>query len=162
VFAGFEGSMPMLCIYEGESSGATKCRSSGYVSSPRQRVIGLERPSSLSFQEAARVMQRTIDDFAAAVQPGSVGGQVVIRTITRSTSRWLEKPPLWPNWQTFTDLAEDYKSQRVLFHLMPGVSKAQLDALIDDGASWTRFGQASNVKNAPADPPVIDSHHPDR
>ena len=107
-------------------------------------------------------MQRTIDDFAAAVQPGSVGGPVVIRTITRSTSRWLEKPPFWPNWQTFTDLEEDYKSQRVLFHLMPGVSKAQLDTLIDDGASWTRFGQASNLKNSPRDAAVIDSHHPDR
>ena len=141
----------MLCLYEGESSGAIKCRSSGYVSSPRQHVIGLEKPSSMSFQEAAHVMQRTIDDFAAAVQPGTVGGPVVIRTITRSTSRWLEKPPLWPKWRTFIDLADDYKSQRVLFHLMPGMRKAQLDALIEDGASWTKFGEASNAKNPPPD-----------
>lgn len=161
VFAGFERSRPMVCLYDGASSGATVCRSSGYVSSPRQRVIGLEKPSSLSFQEAAHVMQRTIDDFAAAVQPGSVGGPVVIRTITRSTSRWLDKPPLWPNWRTFIDLADDYKSQRVLFHLMPGMSKAQLDTLIDDGASWTLFGQPSIAK-PPRDTPRIDSRQPDR
>ena len=154
VFAGFEHHKPLLCVYEGEGSRATKCSNVGYLSSPKQQIAGLEKASKLSFQEAARVMQATIEDYAAAVQPGSVGGPVVIRTITRFESRWFDKIPDWPHWSSFADLAEDYKNERVLFHLMPGIVKVQLDTLIEDGASWARAAVAANPA---ADTPVLDS-----
>jgi 20S proteasome alpha/beta subunit len=162
VFAGYRKSRPMLCIYEGESSRAIKCRSSGYLSSPNEQIFALENASSLSFEKAARVMRRTIDDYAAAVQPGSVGGPVVIRIITLSSSKWFETPLDWPKWEAFTDLAEDYKSNRVPFHLMPGVSKPQLDRLIDEGAAWAQLAQKSNFEKVSAGAPVIGSYHPDR
>jgi len=136
VFAGFNRSKPVLCIYKGESSREMQCRSSGYLSSPNEHIAGLEALDELSFPQAARVMQETIDQYAAAVQPGSVGGPVVMRTITSSKSQWWGNPPDWPNWNSFADLARDYNAGRVPFHLMPGVSKADLDALIDQGAAW--------------------------
>lgn len=155
VFAGFKEERPILCIYEGESSRTTRCRSSGYLSSPKQVIFGLEKVRSLSFVDAAQVMKKTIDDYAAAVQPGLVGGPVVIRIITRSNSRWFGSRPDWPNWESFSDLADDYRASKVPFYLMPGISKPQLDELIEDGANWARLGQTTNA-------PVIGSHSPDR
>jgi hypothetical protein len=144
VFAGFNESKPLLCIYKGESNREMQCRSSGYLSSPNEHIAGLEGAEDLSFQQAARVMQETIDNYAAAVQPGSVGGPVVMRTITPSGSQWRGKPPDWPNWNSFADLARDYNAGRVPFHLMPGVSKADLDAVIDQGAAWAAVRQGSS------------------
>ena len=162
LFAGFKKNRPIVCIYQGESNRTTRCRSSGYLSSPRQQILGLKKVRSLSFQEAARFMQQAIDDYAAAVQPGSVGGPVVVRTITPSGSAWFEKPPRWPNWETFNDLAEDYRTDRVSFQLMPGISKTQLEMLIEDGVAWTRVGQTSNPGKAVTAAPVIGSYHADR
>jgi len=158
-FGGFKDGHPMLCMYQGESNRQTKCRVSGYLSSPSQTIFGLESVGSLSFVQAAQVMRRTIDDYAAAVQPGSVGGPVVIRTITKANSQWLETPPQWPNWESFLDLAADYKNDRLPFHLMPGVAKSQLDSLIEDGAIWSRLGQQTPSLQKPAsDGPIIGSY----
>jgi hypothetical protein len=158
-FAGFKNRQPTLCMYQGESNRQTKCRLSGYLSSPSQTITRLENVGSLSFEQAAQIMRKTIDDYAAAVQPGSVGGPVVIRTITKATSEWLEAPPHWPNWRSFADLAEDYKNDRLPFHLMPGIAKAQLDALIEDGAAWSRLGQlAPSLQKASSDGPIIGSY----
>lgn len=162
IFAGYKKNRPLLCIYQGESNHTTKCHSSGYISSPRQQIVGLKKVRSLSFPEAAHIMQQAIDDYAAAVQPGSVGGPVVIRTITPSSSAWFEKPPSWPSWETFSDLAKDYKADRVLFQLMPGVSKTQLDILIEDGVAWTKVGQTAIPGKALTAAPVIGSYHADR
>ena len=162
VFAGYENTRPTICMYDGESRRGIKCRNSGYLSSPHQQILELENVSLLSFQDAARVMKQTIDDYAAAVQPGSVGGPVVIRTITTSGSRWFATPPYWPRWEAFTDLAEDYKNNRIPFHLMPGISKEQLDRVIDDGAAWARLGQTSSARGSTTDGPVIGSYPPDR
>ena len=141
VFAGFQGATPKLCIYKGESSHNVECQSSGYLSSPNEKITAFEQIASLSFQEAARVMQKTIDDYAAAIQPGSVGGPVVIRTMTPSRSRWLSKTPAWPNWSSFADLAKDYNAGRLPYHLMPGINKSQLDALIEESAAWASLRQ---------------------
>jgi hypothetical protein len=146
VFAGFRESKPLLCIYKGESSREKTCRASGYLSSPDQQIVGLQNVSSFSFAQAARVMQETIDDYAAAVQPGLVGGPVVVRTITPSKSEWFGKPPDWPNWSSFADLAKDFRAGRVPFHLMPGISKAELDTLVDEGATWSSLGQAGGSR----------------
>jgi len=162
IFAGFKRNRPIVCIYQGESNRTTKCRSSGYLSSPRQEIVGLKKVRSLSFQEAAHFMQQAIDDYAAAVHPGPVGGPVVVRTITPSSSAWLERPPRWPNWETFNDLAKDYKTDRVSFQLMPGVSKTQLEMLIEDGVAWARAGQTPNPGKAVTAAPVIGSYHADR
>jgi hypothetical protein len=162
MFAGYERATPTICIYEGESSRITKCRSSGYLSSPKQQILGLQNVGSLSFRDAAQVMETTINDYAAAVQPGFVGGPVVIRIITRSGSRWFFSHPDWPKWESFTDLADDYRMARVQFQLMPGISKTQLDVLIDDGATWARFGQTANSQKPGASVPVIGSFPADR
>jgi hypothetical protein len=161
VFAGFKKNRPVVCMYRGESSRTTKCRSSGYLSSPGQQIVGLKKAGSLSFQAAAHFMQLTIDEYATAVQPGSVGGPVVLRTIVRSSSHWFETPPRWPEWETFTDLAKDYKADRVRFQLMPGITKTQLDTLIEDGVTWARVGQTSTGR-AVTDAPVIGSYHAER
>lgn len=162
VFAGYEKAKPTLCMYDGESRRDIQCRNSGYLSSPHQQIFELANVSSLSFREAAQVMKKTIDDYAAAVQPGLVGGPVVLRTITTSGSRWFETPPDWPTWEAFTDLAEDYKNNRVPFHLMPGISQEQLTRVIDDGAVWARLGQTSSARGSTTDGPVIGSYPPDR
>jgi 20S proteasome alpha/beta subunit len=162
VFAGFRREKPILCMYEGESSRTTSCRSSGYLSSPKEEILGLQKVTFLSFAEAAQIMEKTINDYAAAVQPGLVGGPVVIRTITQSGSKWFGSRPEWPNWESFTDLAADYKKSRVPFYLMPGISKAELDQLIDDGASWARVGQAENSEKPYVNAPVIGSHPQDQ
>ncbi|HXW93527.1 MAG TPA: hypothetical protein VEK33_23455 [Terriglobales bacterium] len=162
VFAGFKEGRPILCIYEGESSRTTSCRSSGYLSSPKQEILGLQNVRSLSFGDAAQVMKKTIDDYAAAVQPGSVGGPVVLRVITRSDSEWFGSRPDWPNWQSFADLAYDYRMSRVPFYLMPGIGKAQLNELVDDGANWVRLGQTTNSQKPGVVAPVIGSHPSDR
>jgi 20S proteasome alpha/beta subunit len=161
VFAGYEKNRPILCIYEGESNHAIKCPNSGYLSSPHQHIFELENASALSFGEAAEIMRQTIDDYAAAVQPGSVGGPVVVRTITPSGSKWFETPPDWPAWEAFTDLSEDYRNNRILFHLMPGIKKEQLDKVIDDGAMWAQAAQAATTSKSAADVPVIASHPAD-
>ena len=162
IFAGFKKNKPVVCMYRGETSRTTKCRFSGYLSSPGQQIVGLKRASSLSFQDAAQFMQQAIDDYATAVQPGSVGGPVVVRTIAPSSSYWFEKPPRWPDWETFSDLAKDYKADRVPFQLMPGITKTQLDSLIEDGVTWARVGQTSGSGKAVPDAPVIGSYHADR
>jgi len=162
IFAGFKKNRPIVCIYQGESNRTTKCRSSGYLSSPRQEIVGLKKVRSLSFQEAAHFMQQAIDNYAAAVQPGTVGGPVVVRTITPSTSVWFERPPRWPNWETFNDLAKDYKTDRVVFQLMPGVSGTQLEMLIEDGVAWARAGQTPSPGKTVTAAPVIGSYHADR
>lgn len=162
-FGGFKDGHPMLCMYQGESNHQTKCRASGYLSSPNQTISGLDDVTSLSFLQAAQIMRRTIDDYAAAVQPGSVGGPVVIRIMTRTSSQWLETPPRWPNWESFVDLAEDYKNDRLPFHLMPGVAKSQLDTLIEDGAAWSRLGQQRPSLQKPgSDGPIIGSYDKNR
>ena len=158
VFAGYQKGRPMLCIYLGETTRSTTCISAGYVSSPRQPIVGLEDVNSLSFQQAANVMKKTIDDYATAVQPGSVGGPVVVRIIMRSTSQWFSEVPKWATWDSFTDLASDYRTGRVSFRLMPGVQKAQLDALVEDGATWARAGRSDQTSS---DAPVIGSFHAD-
>jgi hypothetical protein len=162
VFAGYRQKTPVLCIYRGESDRTTKCSFSGYVSSPNQKIVGLGRVSSLSFEQAAKVMQTTIDDYAAAVQPGSVGGPVVIRIITPSTSGWFRTPPDWPDWQSFSDLANDYRHGRVPMQLMPGVKQAQLDALVDEGATWARLGKGTNSEKVGLSAPIIGSNRSDR
>ena len=111
----------------------------------------------MSFMEAAQIMQKTIDDYAAAVQPGFVGGPVVFRTITASGSKWFGTHPDWPNWGSFTDLAGDYEKDRIPFHLMPGIAKGQLDALISEGAAWARTGRPSNVTSTLGALPAIGS-----
>ena len=162
-FSGFKNGQPMLCMYQGETNRQTKCRLSGYLSSPGQTISRLENVGSLSFEQAARIMRKTIDDYAAAVQPGSVGGPVVIRTITKATSAWFETPPQWPNWQSFADLAQDYKNDRIPFHLMPGIAKVQLDALIEDGAAWSRLGQQiPSLQESGSDGPIIGSYDKNR
>lgn len=158
VFAGYENGRPMLCIYQGEANRATTCRSEGYVSSPRQPIAGLEKVSSLSFGEAAKVIEKAIEDYASAVQPGPVGGPVVVRTITRSHSQWFSIPPDWPTWVSFADLASDYKAGRISFRLMPGIEKTELDALIQDGDTWARVGRSEQPS---AGAPLIGSSHAD-
>jgi hypothetical protein len=118
------------------------------LSSPNQQIAGLENVESLSFDQAAHVMQETIYNYAAAVQPGLVGGPVVIRVTTQFNSRWWGTTPEWPHWTSFADLAEDYASDRVAFHLMPGVKKEQLDDLIGEGAAWVRV-KHSTIPTAP-------------
>lgn len=146
VFAGFKQTEPTLCVYRGESKdNGVKCRSSGYLSSPRGRIAGLENVGALSFERAAKVMQKEIQDYAAAVQPGVVGGPVVIRVITPSESAWWGQPPHWPRWNSFSDLAGDYRAGLVPFHLMPGASKAELDELIAQGATWARLRRDSST-----------------
>ena len=156
VFAGFQKKKATLCLYQGESNHTVQCSSSGYLSSPKQHIRELNDAKSMSFREAARIMQKTIDDYAAAVQPGFVGGPVVFRTITLSGSKWFGAHPDWPNWGTFTDLAGDYEKNRVPFHLMPGTTRAQLDTLIDEGAAWARTAQSANATAAsPGELPAI-------
>jgi hypothetical protein len=157
VFAGFTGNKPKLCIYRGESGRTLGCSSAGYVSSPRERIQGLQNVQSLSFSEAAEVMRKTIDEYAAAVQPGLVGGPVVIRTITHSGSQWFGSHPDWPTWSSFTDLADDYWADHVSFRLMPGVVKGQLDALISEGDAWARAGHGASIPRTSGNAPVIDS-----
>src|SRR5215467_10997075 len=144
VFAGFTRNRPRLCIYRGESGRTLGCSAAGYVSSPKERILGLQNVQNMSFSEAARVMRKTIEEYAAAVRPGLVGGPVVIRTITPSGSEWFGSHPEWPQWDSFSDLEKDYDSGRVPFELMPGVAKAELDSLIVEGAAWARFGQAQD------------------
>ncbi len=141
MFAGYEASRPVLCIYKGESSRKMICRSSGYFASPNVEVAGLERVSDLSFGQAARIMRRAISDYAAAINPGPVGGPVVVRVITPLRAEWFGAHPSWPNWSSFDDLAKDYQASRVRFHLLPGATKADLDALVDEGAAWARLGR---------------------
>lgn len=162
VFAGFRQKTPVVCIYRGESDRTTKCSSAGYVSSPSQKISGLQNVSSLSFQQAAKVMRQTIDDYAAAVQPGSVGGPVVMRTLTQSSSEWFITHPDWPNWESFSDLAIDYKNGRVSFRLMPGIRQEQLDMLVEEGETWARAGQGANSGKVGMTAPVIGSNHPDQ
>ena len=155
VFAGFQKSKAALCIYQGETNQSVHCSSSGYVSSPRQHILGLERLQLMSFREAARIMQKTIDDYAAAVQPGFVGGPVVFRTITPSGSKWFGTHPDWPDWDSFTDMAGDYEGNRIPFHLMPGIAKGQLDALINESAAWAKTGETSKAARTPGRLPVF-------
>ncbi len=162
VFAGFRQKTAVVCIYRGESDRTTKCSSAGYVSSPSQKIPGLQNASFLSFQQAAKVMRQTIDDYAAAVQPGSVGGPVVMRVITRTNSEWFGTTPDWPSWQSFSDLANDYRNGRVSFHLMPGIVQAQLDMLVEEGETWARAGQGANSGKIGMAAPVIGSNRPDR
>jgi hypothetical protein len=98
----------------------------------------------MSYSQAAAVMRKTIEDYAAAVSPGLVGGPVVIRTLTPSGSEWFGSHPDWPQWDSFSDLEKDYDSGRVPFELMPGVAKSELDSLIVEGAAWARFGQSQD------------------
>jgi len=157
VFAGFTRNKPKLCIYHGESGRTLGCSSAGYVSSPRERIQGLQNVQNMSFSEAAQVMRKTIDDYAAAVQPGLVGGPVVIRTITHAASQWFGSHPEWPTWSSFSDLAEDYKGNHVSFQLMPGVVKGQLDALISEGDAWARAGHGASISRTGGNAPLIDS-----
>ena len=157
VFAGFTRNRAKLCVYHGESGRTLGCSSAGYVSSPRERIQGLQNVQNMSFSEAAQVMRKTIDDYAAAVQPGLVGGPVVIRTITDSGSQWFGSHPDWPTWSSFSDLAEDYKANQVSFQLMPGVVKGQLDALISEGDAWARAGRGATIPRSSGHAPVIDS-----
>lgn len=140
-FAGYEDQRPVLCIYKGETSRKTMCRSSGYLASPDVHVSGLEKAGALSFEQAARVMRQAINDYAAAISPGPVGGPVVLRIITQSQSAWWGGHPEWPDWTSFSDLARDYNASRVKFHLLPGADKGQLDVLVDQGAAWARLAQ---------------------
>ena len=140
-FAGYEGRRPVLCIYKGETSRNTACSSSGYLASPNVQVSGLEKVSSLSFEEAAGVMRRAINDYAAAISPGAVGGPVVLRIITQSRSDWWGSHPEWPSWTSFSDLARDYKASRVKFHLLPGADKRALDVLVEQAAAWASLAQ---------------------
>lgn len=142
MFAGYQAGKPVLCIYKGESSRTMMCRSSGYFASPSIEIAGLEHVNSLTFNQAARVMRRAISGYAAAVSPGPVGGPVVVRTITPSRSEWFGSHPHWPNWSSFNDLASDYQASRVRFHLLPGATKADLDAVVEEGAAWARLGRA--------------------
>jgi 20S proteasome alpha/beta subunit len=157
VFAGFTRNKPKLCIYHGESGRTLGCSSAGYVSSPKERILGLQNVQNMSFSEAAQVMRKTIDDYAAAVQPGLVGGPVVIRTITHSGSQWFGSHPDWPTWSSFTDLADDYNANHVSFQLMPGVVRAQLNTLIREGDSWARAGRVASIPRPSGNAPVIDS-----
>jgi len=157
VFAGFTRNRPRLCIYRGESGRTLGCSAAGYVSSPKERILGLQNVQNMSFSEAARVMRKTIDDYAAAVQPGLVGGPVVIRTITHSGSQWFGSHPDWPTWSSFTDLADDYRANHVSFELMPGIVKTQLDALIREGDAWARAGHVASVPRTSGNAPVIGS-----
>jgi len=157
VFAGFTRNKPKLCIYHGESGRTLDCSSAGYVSSPKERILGLQNVQNMSFPEAAQVMRKTIDDYAAAVQPGLVGGPVVIRTITHSGSQWVASHPDWPTWNSFTDLADDYKTNHVSFQLMPGVRRAQLDTLISEGDAWARAGHVASIQRPSGNAPVIGS-----
>jgi len=161
IFAGYENGRPLLCIYLGEAGRARSCTSTGYLSSPRQEILGLAKVSGLSFAAAARVMQDAIDEYAAAVQPGSVGGPVVIRTITLVKSDWFKTPPNWPHWETFTDLAIDYENERVHFQLLPGIPKDQLDALVNAGAEWARAAGMREPVKSTEDAPVIGSYPAD-
>lgn len=143
-FAGFKGKKPEICLYQGQSTHAVKCTFEGYLSSPNQHIEKLQNLRSMSFSQAAAVMRKTIEDYAAAVTPGLVGGPVVIRTLTPSGSGWFGSHPDWPQWDSFSDLEKDYDSGRVPFALMPGVAKTELDSLIVEGAAWARFGQSQD------------------
>ena len=143
-FAGFKARKPEICIYQGQSTHAVRCALEGYLSSPGQHIEELRNLKSMSFTQAAAVMRKTIEEYAAAVRPGLVGGPVVIRTLTPSGSKWFGSHPDWPEWDSFSDLEKDYESGRVPFDLMPGVAKAELDSLIVEGAAWARFGQSQD------------------
>ena len=141
MFAGYDRGKPILCIYKGESSRKMACRSSGYFASPSITIVGLKGVGSLSFGQAARVMQQAINDYAASISPGPVGGPVVVRVLTPSRSEWWGSHPHWPNWSSFDDLARDYQASRVIFHLLPGATKADLNTLVAEGAAWARIGR---------------------
>lgn len=143
-FVGFKAKKPEICIYQGQSTHAVRCAFQGYLSSPGQHIEELQHLKSMSFSQAAAVMRKTIEDYAAAVSPGLVGGPVVIRTLTPSGSEWFGSHPDWPQWDSFSDLEKDYDSGRVPFELMPGVAKSELDSLIVEGAAWARFGQSQD------------------
>ncbi len=87
-------------------------------------------------------MRQAINGYAALISPGPVGGPVVVRVITSSRSEWWGSHPHWPDWSSFDDLARDYQASRVRFHLLPGATKSDLDALVEEGAVWSRFGRA--------------------
>jgi len=156
-FAGFKARKPEICIYQGQSTHAVRCSFQGYLSSPNQHIEELHNLRSMSFAQAAAVMRKTIEDYAAAVRPGLVGGPVVIRTLTPSGSEWLGNHPDWPQWDSFSDLEKDYDSGRVPFELMPGVAKAELDALIVEGAAWARFGQSQDHGSVSGATSAMDS-----
>jgi hypothetical protein len=143
-FVGFKAKKPEICIYQGQSTHAVRCAFQGYLSSPGQHIEELQHLKSMSFSQAAAVMRKTIEDYAAAVSPGLVGGPVVIRTLTPSGSEWFGSHPDFPQWDSFSDLEKDYDSGRVPFELMPGVAKSELDSLIVEGAAWARFGQSQD------------------
>lgn len=150
IFAGYKGLQPELCIYDGQSTQRVTCTFSGYLSSPRERISGLKDLRSLSFNQAAQVMRTTIEDYATAVQPGLVGGPVVLRTITRTGSEWFGGHPEWPRWTSFSDLNRDYSQGNVLFHLMPGVARTELDTLVEAGSAWARAGRRALDGAVPA------------
>ena len=158
-FAGFKARKPEICIYQGQSSHAVHCTFQGYLSSPGQHIEELRNLRSMSFAQAAAVMRKTIEDYAAAVRPGLVGGPVVIRTLTLSGSEWFGSHPDWPEWDSFSDLEKDYDSGRVPFELMPGVAKADLDSLIVEGAAWARFGQSQTEGSVSSAGLSMDSLH---
>ena len=156
-FAGFKAKKPEICIYQGQSTHAVRCTFQGYLSSPNQHIEELQNLKSMSFAQAAAVMRKTIEDYAAAVKPGLVGGPVVIRTLTSSGSDWFGSHPDWPQWDSFSDLEKDYENGRVPFELMPGVAKTELDSLIVEGAAWARFGQSQDRGGASGGGSVMES-----
>jgi len=158
-FAGFKAKKPEICIYQGQSSHAVHCTFQGYLSSPGQHIDELRNLRAMTFAQAAAVMRKTIEDYAAAVRPGLVGGPVVVRTLTPSGSEWFGSHPDWPQWDSFSDLEKDYDSGRVPFELMPGVAKAELDSLIVAGAAWARFGQSQTEGSVSSAGLSMDSLH---
>lgn len=158
-FAGFKAKKPEICIYQGQSSHAVHCTFQGYLSSPGQHIDELRNLRAMTFAQAAAVMRKTIEEYAAAVRPGLVGGPVVIRTLTPSGSEWFGSHPDWPQWDSFNDLEKDYDSGRVPFELMPGVAKAELDSLIVEGAAWARFGQSQTEGSVSSAGLSMDSLH---
>ena len=156
-FAGFKARKPEICVYQGQSNHAVHCTFQGYLSSPSQHIDELQNLKSMSFSQAAAVMRKTIEDYAAAVRPGLVGGPVVIRTLTPSGSEWFGSHPDWPEWDSFSDLEKDYDSGRVPFELMPGVAKTELDSLIVEGAAWARFGRSQDHESVSSGALGIDS-----
>lgn len=140
IVAGYLDGTAAACYWSAAQTVGARFRCGlGLVSSGRTIIDDRkEKLRSMEAREVEALIREAIPRYAKDNNATDIGGPLYVRAILGHESLWLGDAPTPTEWTWLHDFVASYWAGEVQLHLLPGVTREDLEEVIRRGETWSR------------------------